>query len=391
MENNYKKIVKRFIKTNNIPKIILNKKYPINISSNELVPERNNLIVKVLESQNSSNYSSKINKSKESFKKEKLIPNIYTLTNTPEKQNKYKEITKNNFSAEPKSVIYLNKTSNNDEDKSKNIYLSKLYRLPVLLRNENSNSMKFNTINKIKITKTKTDETYRDNSLKNSNHKIKQIPPLDSSPIQKSIEYKTKLINDKNKKNINIHLINYNKISLIKKELGPIKITERINDSGYKRKENKIGFSDLENCLKDKFYVDTEARLRKKINDQDFTIDHSLKDKIIEMNKIGDFWGGILNYCNPIFTIKRYKYITDELRKKKAKNNMNKNNNNDNGIVNELMKNNNISELNKNARQIKSPNLYTLNSLSSSKHRNKLKIKKEFLDKYNDFQQYYMH
>ena len=128
MENNYKKIVKRFIKTNNIPKIILNKKYPINISSNELVPERNNLIVKVLESQNSSNYSSKINKSKESFKKEKLIPNIYTLTNTPEKQNKYKEITKNNFSAEPKRVIYLNKTSNNDEDKSKNIYLSKLYR-----------------------------------------------------------------------------------------------------------------------------------------------------------------------------------------------------------------------------------------------------------------------
>ena len=137
--------------------------------------------------------------------------------------------------------------------------------------------------------------------------------------------------------------------------------------------------------------MDTEARLRKKINDQDFTIDHSLKDKIIEMNKIGDFWGGILNYCNPIFTIKRYKYITDELKKKKAMNNVNKNNNNDNGIVNELMKNNNISELKKNARQIKSPNLHTLNSLSSSKHRNKLKIKKEFLDKYNDFQQYYMH
>ena len=386
-------------------------------------------------------------------------------------------------------MIYLNKTSNNDEDKSKNIYLSKLYRLPVLLRNENSNSVKFNSINKIKISRTKTEESNRENSTKNSkhkikqippldssiiqksieyktklteeknnkninihfinynkislikkelgpikiterindsgykrkensnsvkfnsinkikiskakteesnrenstknsNHKIKQIPPLDSSIIQKSIEYKTKLTDEKNKKNINIHFINYNKISLIKKELGPIKITERINDSGYKRKENKAGFSALENCLKDKFYVDTEARLKKKINDQDFTIDHSLKDKIIEMNKIGDFWGGILNYCNPIFTIKRYKYITDELRKYKDKNN----NNNNYGVVNELKKKDkNISELKRNARPIKSSNLYTLNSLSSSKHRNKLKIKKEFLEKYNDFQQYYLH
>lgn len=390
MENNYKKIIKRFIKTNHIPKNILNKKYPINISSNELIPERNNLIVKALVSQNSSNYSSKINISKEKLKKEKLIPNIYTLTNTPEKKNKYNEITKNNFSAEPKGVIYLNKTSNNDEDKSKNIYLSKLYRLPILLRNENSNSVKFNSINKIKISKAKTEESNRENSTKNSYHKIKQIPPLDSSIIQKSIEYKTKLTDEKNNKNINIHFINYNKISLIKKELGPIKITERINDSGCKRKENKPGFSALENCLKDKFYVDTEARLKKKINDQDFTIDHSLKDKIIEMNKIGDFWGGILNYCNPIFTIKRYKYITDELRKYKDKNN--NNNNNDYGVVNELKKKDkNISELKRNARPIKSSNLYTLNSLSSSKHRNKLKIKKEFLEKYNDFQQYYLH
>jgi len=391
MENNYKKIVKRFIKTNNIPKNILNKKYPINISSNELIPERNNLIVKALESQDSFNYNSKSNKSKENFKKEKLIPNTYTLTNTPEKKNKYYEISKNNFSAEPKRVIYLNKTSNNNEDNSNNIYLSNLYRLPVLLRNQNKNSVKFNTINRIKINKTKTDETFKENSTKNYNHKVKQIPPLDTSSLKKSIEYKTKMTNDKNKKNINIHFINYNKISLIKKDLGPIKITERINDSGNKRKENKIGFSDLENCLKDKFYVDTEARLRKKINDQDFTIDHSLKDKIIEMNKIGDFWGGILNYCNPLFTIKKYKYITDELRKKKAMNKKN-NNYNDYEIGNELMKkNNDISEIKKNARQIKSPNLYTLNSLSSSKHRNKLKIKQEFLEKYNNFQQYYLH
>ena len=384
VENNYKKIVKKFIKTNNIPKNILNKKYPINISSNELIPERNNMIVKILESQTSSFYNSKINKSKENLKKEKLIP--YTLTNTPEKQNKYNEISKNYFSAEPKRVIYLNKTSNNNEDKSKNIYLSKLYRLPILLRNENSNYVKFNTINK--INKTKTDENLKENSTKNSNHKIRLIPPLDVSTIKKTYEHKTKKTNDKNKKNINIHFINYNKISLIKKDLGPIKISEKTNDSGYKRKENKAGFSELENCLKDKFYVDTEARLRKKINDQDFTIDHSLKDKIIEMNKIGDFWGGLLNYCNPIFTIKRYKFITDELRKKKALNNLNINNNNkDYGFTNELMKKNNI----KNARQIKSPNLYTLNSLSSSKHRNKLKIKKEFLEKYNDFQQYYLH
>lgn len=79
MENNYKKIVKRFIKTNNIPKLILNKKYPINISSNELIPERNNLIVKILESRNPLDYNNKINKSKDSFKKEKLIPKINTL------------------------------------------------------------------------------------------------------------------------------------------------------------------------------------------------------------------------------------------------------------------------------------------------------------------------
>jgi hypothetical protein len=77
-------------------------------------------------------------------------------------------------------------------------------------------------------------------------------------------------------------------------------------------------------------------------------------------------------------------------KNKKDKNN--NNNNNDYGAVNELKKKDkNISELKRNARPIKSSNLYTLNSLSSSKHRNKLKIKKEFLEKYNDFQQYYLH
>lgn len=316
--------------------------------------------------------------------------NFILLTNNSEKQNKYNEISKNNFSAEAKRVIHLNKTSNNDEDKSKEIYLSKLYRLPILLKN-NNNSMQFNTINKMKINKSKIEEVLRENSTNNFNHKIKQISPLDSSAIKKSYEMRTRISDDKNKdKNINIHFINYNKISLIKKDLGLIKLTGRKNDSDNKSKENNNGFSDLENLLKDKFYVDTEARMRKKINDRDFNIDHSLKDKIIEMNKIGDFWGVILNYCNPLFTIKRYKYITDELRKKKVKKNLN--NDNDNETVNEFKKrNNNKSEIKKNGRQIKSPNLYTLNSLSSSKHNNKLRIKKEFLEKYNDFSHYYLH
>ena len=64
----------------------------------------------------------------------------------------------------------------------------------------------------------------------------------------------------------------------------------------------------LEDYMKDKFYEDIDKKMNIKLKSKIFLHDTSVKERIIKMNKIGLFWGGVFEYCNPLLSAKKFKY-----------------------------------------------------------------------------------
>lgn len=371
-------ILKDFVKTNNFTNyILLNKNITRNnISSIELnSPSGKDIELKMIQRYKKSLDSKNIiNKLRLNNNNQlKLINTSNTLNKTPEKEDKnVNKYIKNNYSAEQNKLIKNNKLQKNLDNSSKKINLSNLYRLPVIFRNE-FKTVKLNSIKKPKKIDTKRDEIIKDD--------IKPISPNDLIQNKKVYEMQN-TINKNLTKNININIIDYNKI-YIKKDLKPIKIYHHLTDSSKKQRKNNYQKIKLQNYMKDRFYADTELKMTKKLKNTVFSHDQSLKDKIIEMNQIGDFWGGVVDYCNPYFAIKKFQYLTKRLKRnrKSYKNN----------IENLINKENYSSGSKKIAKsEVKSMRLFTINSYLDYKYKKKLEEKKEFLDKNNDSLQYYV-
>ena len=145
-------------------------------------------------------------------------------------------------------------------------------------------------------------------------------------------------------------------------------IVKAVNTANKKSKER------LEKFMKDRFYSDTESKMVKKLKYTVFNHDNSLKDKIIKMKKISGFWGGLADYCIPIFSLKKFEYIKEKLRKQRIK-----------GKSESI-----TNDENKMKYDIKPSRLFTINSFMNYKHQKNLEIKKEFIEKYNDSLEYYM-
>jgi hypothetical protein len=71
----------------------------------------------------------------------------------------------------------------------------------------------------------------------------------------------------------------------------------------------------LENYMRDKFYEDIEKKMIIKLKSKNFCHDKSIKERIIKMNKIGLFWGTVFEYCNPILSVKKFKFIKKKFHK----------------------------------------------------------------------------
>ena len=82
--------------------------------------------------------------------------------------------------------------------------------------------------------------------------------------------------------------------------------------------------------MKDRFYSDIEYRLNYQFKNKPFYYDPSIKNKIIQLKQIKDFWGGMSDYTNPILCTKRVRYLSKliedrkNLREKKDENYKNK-------------------------------------------------------------------
>ena len=294
--------------------------------------------------------------------------NILKLNHIPSKKNEHElknSIKKDKKKFEQKLLLKSPKIDDNS------ISLSNVYKLPTILKND------YNTIRSNLLSKKP-----KVNRLSNNNIYIPQgktlnpnINILSSNKSQDLKDMKERLssrgltgINN----DVNINIIDYNKIC-VKRKLNPVNINRisSLFNSKFLEDDSK---ERVERYMKDRFYSDTETKMVKKLKYTVFNHDNSLKDKIIKMKKISGFWGGLADYCIPIFSLRKFEYIKEKLKKQRLKG-----------------KSENISEdENKMKYDVKPSKLFTINSFLNYKHQKNLEIKKEFIEKYNDSMEYYM-
>ena len=287
---------------------------------------------------------------------------------TPRKKDKEKEknsIKKGKKKLEQKLLLKSPEIDNNS------ISLTNVYKLPMILKYDyntiksilSNKKPKVNRLinNNIYIPKRKT---INPNINKLSIHKSQEIKDMKERLSSQGL---TRINND-----VDVNIIDYNKIC-VKRKLNPvnIKIVSSSIASKFSEDDSK---ERVEKFMKDRFYSDTESKMVKKLKYTVFNHDNSLKDKIIKMKKISGFWGGLADYCIPIFSLKKFEYIKEKLRKQRIK-----------GKSESI-----TNDENKMKYDIKPSRLFTINSFMNYKHQKNLEIKKEFIEKYNDSLEYYM-
>ena len=260
-----------------------------------------------------------------------------------------------------------NYTSYTHEKSITNYFKSKRPNINQII-NDNYFNIKINQINTLKQDKTLSTTNhktfyYNSSSKKNKakKNKVKNIlltslfnlPNINNSPINKRSKKNQNFKNyfENNSKSQENSFLNKNETKLSNLE----------ENEGIK----------LEDYMKDKFYEDIDKKMNIKLKSKIFLHDTSVKDRIIKMNKIGLFWGGVFEYCNPLLSAKKFKYA-----KKKY---------HINGKLNDIYADEYKSKSKMN-KEIK-PILYTNNIFNNLMRKEKLKkellfYKQRNLDKY---------
>ena len=365
-KNIRKMVIKNFNQNNTLKQLFMNKKFPKISFSNEMLTQSNLNNTKSIKLRNHTDQNLIINETnsllKNNIKKDSITSTSY-LNKTPKKEKKEKKyILKSEINKPERKQI--NKTP---KIFSKKISLSDIYKLPAILRKD------YNTL-KLKLSgkKSMTEQFSNKVSIsqeKTLNHNINSIS---NERINEINESRLRMYNGlKGVNNIfDINIIDYNKI-FVKKNIRPRNIFNRITSSIEPKKTEE----NLQQYMKDRYYCDTEAKMAKKLKHTIFNHDNSLKEKIIKMKKISGFWGGLADYCIPIFSIRKFEYIKERIRKGKS----------------EHKRNENPEENEQRIKyDIKPSRLFTINSFVDYKHQKNLEIKKEFIEKYNDSLEYYM-
>ena len=232
-------------------------------------------------------------------------------------------ISKSTFYSKTNSSIkYDNKTkftltemnytfSNLMKNKNKTILLTSLFKIPNT-RRKSFNSFMRAANNSISINK----DHYKLNETQN----ISRI-------------FYPKIAEEKNNKILITNTIFDSEISNIKNDsiFNNVTMNNISNNKIFKKNEK---YTNLEFFLKDKFYADIKEKFNKHFKEKKFEYDNSLKDKIIKLNQVNNFWGGVFSFVIPIISNKKYKFATKLIEDRKKFNEKNKNNS-----YNEIIKN----------------------------------------------------
>ena len=233
------------------------------------------------------------------------------------------------------------------------------------------------------------EQTFLDRTATNKNKTIKNSDSVNKSEIiisdPNNKKCNTDFMNTKNikfrkmsgiKKKVNINVINYDNISIPNENSTLFNKIERKTSSSESRyeSEKKREIPNIERIMKDKFYEDTENRMMKRMKIKNFSIDTSVKDRIIEINKIKEFWGSFLNYCNPLLLNKRLSCIKEKYERQKKE-------------INRAYKKEELPQIK--IKKTKCPMLYTLSSTLEYKHEKQKEI--ENIEKKNEQVKYYIY
>ena len=363
-------IIKSFNQNNTTKQLSMNKYIPKISFSNEMLTQTS-LNTKSIRFRSQTEPNLTINDvkqiAKNNLKKGSINRNSYL--NTPKKkknENKYALKEGNTIKSKQNQILKTPQII------SKKISFTEIYKLPTILKND------YNTL-KLKLShkKPKTNQLenknnfFRQKTLNNNTNSFISKKHNDIKEMKERIIHEFIGINN----NIDINIIDYNKIC-VKKKLKPINFINRIPSSFEIKKSEEFYKENLRQYMKDRFYIDTENKMMKKLKHTVFNHDNSLKEKIIKMKKISGFWGGLADYCIPIFSIRKFEYIKERLKRNKSEGNK---------IDSNLEGNEQREKFDR-----KTSRLFTINSFLDYKHQKNLEIKKEFVEKYNDELEYYL-
>ena len=363
-------IIKSFNQNNTTKQLSMNKYIPKISFSNEMLTQTS-LNTKSIRFRSQTEPNLTINDvkqiAKNNLKKGSINRNSYL--NTPKKkknENKYALKEGNTIKSKQNQILKTPQII------SKKISFTEIYKLPTILKND------YNTL-KLKLShkKPKTNQLenknnfFRQKTLNNNTNSFISKKHNDIKEMKERIIHEFIGINN----NIDINIIDYNKIC-VKKKLKPINFINRIPSSFEIKKSEEFYKENLRQYMKDRFYIDTENKMMKKLKYTVFNHDNSLKEKIIKMKKISGFWGGLADYCIPIFSIRKFEYIKERLKRNKSEGNK---------IDSNLEGNEQKEKFDR-----KTSRLFTINSFLDYKHQKNLEIKKEFVEKYNDELEYYL-
>ena len=290
---------------------------------------------------------------------------IKSRNNKPIKRENFKPFSFNKNST-TKSTFYSKTNSSTKYDNNIKYTLTEMnHTYSNILKNKNHSlllSSLFRIPNKKRKTLNFITRTANDTSTNHRKIKLNDIQNISSIIYPKMNEEKnnTLLINNSNYDS---------QISILKNSSKLNNLTlNNISNNNFK-KEDK--YTNLEYFLKNKFYADVQEKFDKQFHGKKFTHDNSVRDKIIKLHQLTDFWGGVFDFAIPIITTKKYQCDIKLIEDRKKFYEMNKK-----YLFNEAIKNYySLSKKKKYERKI--PKLFTTNNLIKKR---KKEIKEEKLN-----------
>lgn len=191
------------------------------------------------------------------------------------------------------------------------------------------------------------------------------------------------IINNNNTtNNNNVSKINYN---YSKNNLYINTKSKNISTSCNMKEQRKYDLN-LKMCMKDRYYCDVNKKLSNKLDERSFPSDHSIKDKIITMKKVGIFWNGVFQYCSPSIKVVKYKYDKLLFDERKSKGNKNEGEKSEDWITNinpkDIYKMYNLNKKNE-------PKLFTAKLINDMRRRKQIIAMRKFRENQDIYKDHY--
>ena len=185
------------------------------------------------------------------------------------------------------SKFHSNSTEKNNANNKTNNYLllTSLYNLP-----------------KMKIIKRPHKKIYLNSHLGDTS-KNEFFPSLNNSKINNRNIFNDSITTSNEKSNFTYMNLLYTNETTTK------------GKSTFKKRKRVL--SPLSSLLNHKYYSDTEKKLKEEITEKSFPSDHSMRDKVIHMKKVGVFWDSVFKYIYPIISVRKYKVQHDIIERKR--------------------------------------------------------------------------